>query len=743
MRLFEKGLGEQEPWPKRVMSGEQARQRAGKKLKSGQLASARPAEIRPRNLDVMRLGMEHHAARRLTEAALEYRRILEGDPQNAEALLLLGIVARQSGQAQAAVKLLSAAVSLAEGAAHIHLNLGHAHRDAGDGAAAVLCYRRAAELSEGFAEAHLSLGDLLARLGHPQEARAAYRRAIQSKPTSGLPYANDGNLYFREGRFEEAVRCFAAAAVRLPGHADVLGNLGLALAKLDRLDEAEAAFRKAIALAPAQSRNHLNLGSVHRRKGELGKALASSRQAVRLDPLCAQAHSNLGNALADTGRFQEAIASYNRALTIKPDDAEVQRSLGDTLLSERDLDAAEACYRKALELQPESIDAQNSFGNLLLHRQKIDEAEEVYRRILARTPGHAEALANLGTAYLRRARPSEALECYLQAVESNPNHAGLHYNLGIACLLAGDYDSGFREYEWRWDFKELRTPRKDFRQPQWQGEPLEGRRILLHAEQGLGDTIQFARYAPLVTARGGEVILQVQPTLKRLLASMDGVAAVVARGESLPEFSMQCPLMSLALAFGTTADTIPAKTPYLRAEPREVVEQGRRCPGKGLRVGLAWAGNPKNRSDARRSMPLEALVPLGAIPGVSLISLQQGSAAGQIAQVAERLDIQNACVLNVEMADTAALVAGLDLIVTVDTSVAHLAGAMGKPVWVMLPFSPDWRWLLDRDDSPWYPSARLFRQASAGDWGSVVEQIARELRALSKSKHGLLEAAAG
>jgi hypothetical protein len=313
---------------------------------------------------------------------------------------------------------------------------------------------------------------------------------------------------------------------------------------------------------------------------------------------------------------------------------------------------------------------------------------------------------------------------YEHGLALDPASQGALYNLALARLRNGEFTHGWREYESRWNFDELHLRRRSFRAPLWRGELLNGKIILLHAEQGLGDTIQFARFVPLVAARGGRVILEVQPPLLRLLEPLPGVEKVIPAGSDLPAFDCHCPLMSLPLALGTTLETIPSPEGYLSAEPDPQFMSA----SKNLRIGVAWSGNPHHKGDATRSMPLEALAPLASVPGLSLISLQKGAGVEQLSPLKDRLPIHDGASTHADMFETAALVRTLDLVLSVDTSIAHLAGAMAKPVWIMLPWVADWRWMEQRADSPWYRSARLFRQNAAGDWASVAEQIVAALR---------------
>jgi tetratricopeptide (TPR) repeat protein len=396
-------------------------------------------------------------------------------------------------------------------------------------------------------------------------------------------------------------------------------------------------------------------------------------------------------------------------------------------MARRNYAQAEACFRETLAMDAERAEHYNSLGNALFQQRRNDEAEACYRMALEVDRDYAAVHTNLANVLMRQSSRAEMIRHYERALELDPKSAGGHYNLALAYLRQGRYAEGWPAHEWRWDFRELRLRRRHFAAPQWRGEKLNGETILLHAEQGLGDTLQFVRYAPLVAERGGRVVLEVQPRLVRLLQGLPSVSRVVGRGEPLGDFAWHCPLMSLPLAFGTTVDTIPRRVPYVRADEEEVRAARQRWTGTGLRVGIAWAGNPQYRSDEQRSMPLLALLPLAGVPGITWFSLQMGTACGQMRTVGERFPLIDASSTSRDLAETAALVATLDLVITVDTAMAHLAGAMGVPLWVVLPHLADWRWMEERADCPWYPAARLFRQPAPGDWASAVERMRGEL----------------
>jgi Tfp pilus assembly protein PilF len=424
------------------------------------------------------------------------------------------------------------------------------------------------------------------------------------------------------------------------------------------------------------------------------------------------------------GKNDMALASYDRALKVRPDYAEALCNRGVTLHELKRFAEALASYDRAVKVRPHYAEALYNRGNTLKELGRLEEALASYDRALKARPDYAEALCNRGITLHKLKRFEEALASYDRALKVRPNLAEAHFNEAACRLLIGDFDRGWEKNEWRWATEQQRNKKWNFAQPQWTGqEDIAGRTILLHSEQGLGDTIQFCRYVPLVAARAGRVILGVPRTLRELMSTLPGVAQIASKGDPLPDFDIHCPLLSLPLAFGTRLETIPSATPYLRASAPAVTEWNARLgPGTRPRIGLAWSGHPMHENDHNRSIGLSTLLPLLGLNATN-VSLQQDVRAGDATVLQGRSDLLHFGDQLKTFSDTAALISNLDLVISVDTSIAHLAGALAKPVWVLLPFLPDWRWLLDREDSPWYPTARLFRQDDTRQWDNVIARV--------------------
>jgi hypothetical protein len=433
----------------------------------------------------------------------------------------------------------------------------------------------------------------------------------------------------------------------------------------------------------------------------------------------AVAHYNRGVTLHELQRIDEALAAYERAIALKPDFVEALNNRGNILAGLKRHDEALASFDRALVLRPDFAEAHNNRGVTLYELRRFDEALASHDRAIALKPNHPEALNNRANALHELRRHDEALASYERAIALKTGYAEAHWNEGLARLRLGDFRGGWPGYEWGWKAGHRGTERRLAR-PRWTGaEPLAGKTVLLYAEQGFGDAIQFVRYAPLVAGAGARVVIEAHSSLAALLSGVQNVSSVVSRGRPLPAFDFHCPLLSLPLAFGTELHTIPARVPYLSAPKARLARWKARLPStEGLRIGLTWSG--RKLPDPDRSMALAQLAALLDLPGVHFVSLQKDLRDSDEAALRGRPGLLHLGPDLADFADTAAVIAQLDLVISIDTAVAHLAGALGKPVWILLPFSSDWRWLLDRDDSPWYPTARLFRQDKTRTWDAVI-----------------------
>lgn len=540
--------------------------------------------------------------------------------------------------------------------------------------------------------------------------------------------------YYQEGNLQQAVEICLEILKIQPNNAIILHLLGAIFYQSQNYDRAISYFRQAVRFEPHFAEAYNNLGTALKVTGQLDEAISSFRKASELNPYYADAFYNLGNALVIKGLLDEAILSYKKALQINPNHAISYNNLANALREKGLLDEAIACYLKAVELAPNLADAFNNLGVAYQEKGQMDKALASYQKALLLNPTYADAYNNLGFTLQEKGQLNRAISCYKKALQLNPSLAAAHGHMALALLLRGDYEQGLKEYEWRWKTKY--SCAREFSQPLWDGSDVKGLTILLHAEQGMGDTIQFIRFVPFVAERGARIIVECHKELTSLLKNIAGTGQIIAFGEQLPAFDLHCPLLSLPLLFGTTLETVPAKIPYIEANPVLVQKWANKVQSDNAnkRIGLVWAGSPRYKENRNRSLSLNTFSSLSQIENITFYSLQKGEAAKQAENPPGGMHFIDLTKDINDFTDTAALIENLDLVISVDTAVTHLSGAMGKPVWTLIPFSPDWRWLLNREDSPWYPTMRLFRQPEIGDWESVIIKVTKELQAYASDK---------
>jgi tetratricopeptide (TPR) repeat protein len=554
-----------------------------------------------------------------------------------------------------------------------------------------------------------------------RKSARSFAQAKQTKLYEVTMLSAQGLAFHQAGRLADAEKIYNTVLAIQPDHFDCLHFLGVIFHQRGKHAEAVRQINLALKRDPKNAFALNNRGNALLALKRFDEALASYDQALTELPDYPDALCNRGAALHELTRYEEALASCDLAIALRPDYAEAHSNRGNTLKELKRHEQALASCDRALALLPGFAEAHLNRGNALHELGKFDEALASHDRAVALRPDYAEALTNRGVTLQGLKRFDEALASYDRAIAVRPDYAEAHYSEAMCRLLIGDFRRGWEKHEWRWQSRQLQNVQRNFSRPAWLGSSeIAGKTILLHAEQGLGDTIQFCRYAPLVAARAGRVILEVQSPLRALLSALPGVAQIVSAGDKLPDADCHCPLLSLPLALGP----MPSATPYLRASHAAVMSWNDRLGSAGRpRIGLAWAGSPTHKNDHNRSIALGSFLPALADVEATFVSLQRDMRAGDVAVLQGRPDILHFGDELKDFADTAALISNLDLIISVDTSVAHLAGALGKPVWVLLPVIPDWRWLLDREDSPWYPTARLFRQDDTRGWDNVIARV--------------------
>jgi tetratricopeptide (TPR) repeat protein len=578
-----------------------------------------------------------------------------------------------------------------------------------------------------FIEGLLLQAARLHEAGRLAEAAQLYQQILQIDPRHADALHRLGIAAHQLGRTEMAFDLVGRAIEQDRHHPGYHVDLGNMLLERGRATEAALSYRRALQLQPGLAIAHFNLGNALRADGRLDQAQAAYAEAAAHQPGFAEAHNNQGLAAQALGRLDTAETAFATALINRPTYAEAHGNLGLVQLDRGRIPQAAGCFQRALALQPALAEAHNGLGNVLQRRDRLEEAEAAFGRALTARPSYAEAHHNLGLTLKEQGRLRDAIEAYDRAIHLAPDLAEARFAQSLALLQLGAWPDGWRRYESRWAQKSEPAVRlRRYPQPVWQGEPAAGRTILLWVEQGFGDTIQFVRFARDMTLRGWKVVLEVQRELARLLTTMPDIA-VVPQGTALPPFDVHCPIMGLPGRLGLTLDTLSAGG-CLRPDA-EAVQHWRAILGgaAGLKVGVVWRGSPGHKRDRCRSMMPAVFAGFLDQPGIEVISLQKDGRPEELAALpAARLLYDSGPELG-DFADTAALVAALDLVISVDTSVLHLAAALGVPCWGLIDFAPDWRWLTARSDSPWYPSLRLFRQPRRGDWPSVARAVRAEL----------------
>jgi len=690
-----------------------------------------PEPLTPEQENQIQQAVALYQSRRLAEAGARFAELRELFPREPRLLTYLGTIALQLGDTEKGVGFLGESIVLNPRQPQVLLNRAVGLSFLGRLDEALENCEQALALKSDYLEALNTRGNLLQRLGKKEEALASYSRAAALQPDSAEAHHQRGTAMQDLGRLPEALESYDRALALQPGYAEAHYNRATALQALHRLSEALAGYDQALALKPGYAWAHHNRATVLQEMDQLEEALAAYDRALALQPQ-ANSHYSRANTLRRLHRLGEALAAYDQALALNPRYAEAYNNRGTLLQEMKEPEKAMASFNQALVCKPLNPEARNNRGNLFKELHHPAEALLDYDQAVEWNPGYAEAHNNRGTVLQDLKRTGEALAAYDRALTLSPGHAAAHWNKSQLLLLLGDYAQGWPLYEWRWKAV-LKDRVRSFSQPLWLGqEPLEGKTLLIHSEQGYGDDIQMVRYAALAQKAGARVVLEVPRRLLSLFGTLPGSPALVEKGGSLPLFDLHCPMMSLPLAFQARVENLPAAAPYLFVDPakREIWRE-RLGPKSRPRVGLVWSGRAENKNDFHRSLPLEKLRPLLDLP-LEFHSLQKEYRNGDEALLAG-LSLRDHQAQQADFSDTASLMAEMDLILSVDTATAHLAGALGLKVWILLSFVPDYRWMLERADSPWYPTATLFRQTEWGEWGTVLEEV----KAKMDGKEGL------
>ena len=683
---------------------------------------------------ILRAAFAQHQAGALAAAAGLYRQVLALRPGDHDALHLLGVARAALGETAAGIALIRQAIAANPAMPSPHFNLGGLLLTQGQTEPALHSFLACVALAPNHAAALAAAARTLHTLGQPAEAVDHYARALGLVPNDAALWTELGTTQLTSGRLAEALQSCDQAVRLRPSDAETHYNRGWVLLRRQDFGAAEAAFKTALALQPAHRSALLNLGFAQEAQARGQDALLTFEQLLTLDPENRVARLQRGLLLSALNRHREAVAALTAALETSPDHREALAARGGAFRMLDDWDRAAADLDRALLLNPDNVPALIDRGNVFQDLQRYDAALDCYNKALALAPDNLTALMNRGGALQSLQRHAEALETYQNALAVHPGHDDALLSVSLCQLRAGTWREGWIGYETRLRQSPWTEALPTFSGPRWDGvSDLRGKRVLLASEQGLGDTIQFSRFARLVADRGASVILGVEPRLRRLMQGLAGVSAIAVTNDPDPVYDVYIPLMSLIALFDLGPEAVATGGPYLRADPDAAAAwRARLAALPGLKVGLAWAGDPRRHDrtaflmDRRRSIALERLAPLLAVDGVTFVSVQKGYPA-----CPPVVDWTNELA---DFADTAALIEELDLVISVDTAVAHVAGALGRPVWMLNRFDRCWRWMWDRSDTPWYPTMRLFTQATPGVWDDVVADVATALAATAKPR---------
>ncbi|MBT5810189.1 MAG: tetratricopeptide repeat protein, partial [Rhodospirillaceae bacterium] len=645
--------------------------------------------------DIMTEAMSRFRAGDLGGAEQLCKQALATKPDDAEGLHLLGVLAHRAGRRRDAIQLVRQALSHApDNPAHLNtlgflLRLDQKYQDA------EAALSRAIALRADYADAHNNLGIVYAESGDPARAEASYRDALKHRSEFPEAHSNLGNLLYRMGRLDDAVAAYEAATTLRPDYAEA----------------------------------YVNQGDAYFNKGDTDNALTAYKKAVEAAPEWANGWYKLANALYQVDQFDRAVLAYQRCVDLNPNQPRSLTNLGATLEKMGRIDEAAMILRHAVVLSPDDPVALKNLGHVVLKLGHVAEGLHLMRRSVEVAPDDPDAHYTYGNALVRMERLQEALNCYARVRELQPDAARAYFAPAAVLLMNGQYKEGWAAYESRYGMSTYKSNVKNVRERLWDGSPLNGRRLLVHVEQGFGDTLQFIRYLPLLRRREpeGKIILICEPELFPVLKQVEGYSEIYSlRSDNSIQYDTQIPLLSLPNRFATTLESIPNETPYT-ASPKDAKARLKRGKGTKLAVGIVWAGRPTHSDDRFRSCPVGWFSGLFDIPGVEFFSLQWGPRAGEITPYLDRKNVTSLSEELTDFGETAAFIEQLDLVIAIDTAVAHLAGALGKPVWTLLAFGGEWRWVFRREDTPWYPAMRLFRQRILGDWRPVFQRMKRAL----------------
>lgn len=680
----------------------------------------------------LRQAVQAHQASDFANAIQRYEQILTADPNHAKAHQLLGLAYFQTGNLAQALTCVRKAVALNPNCAEFLASLGTILRAGNDTAAAVSVFQKSLQIDSSQAGVWFNLGNAFVDAGMPKEATQCFLQASQLQPELADVWRNLGNAYRTQQRHSDARDAYQRALAIRPEWIDVLEALGQNAYQISAFEESRSYFEQVVSQAPELTNSWIQLGLAHHHLENYSQAIDCFQRATDDAKFAAQAHDCLGNAWAKTGDLEAATKNYERALELQPSRASTWNNLGNLFLKQSYLASAIACYRCAIDSQPSFANAIFNYGHALTEFGEWDRAIEQFRQAIQFDDNNIDYRLNYANTLFDMGELTRAREAYQEIIKRDPNHARCRYNQSLLLLHSGELKQGFQEYENRLQLPGVNRLQVDPTK-NWQGEFLPNSVLLLDCEQGLGDTIQFVRYARWARDRVGKLILRCQDSLVPLLKNVDGIDACVAESTPVPSFDYYLSLLSLPAKHGTELHTIPAQTPYLfPGQNRTYALQSQLSSIKEFKVGISWQGNPEFKKDRYRSIPLAMFSSLAKVEGCQLIKLQKGYGADQATSLINKnllLDIDSdVSGANRDVVETARLIQQMDLVITSDSFIAHLAGALNVPTWIALGCVPEWRWMNQGESSPWYPSVKLFRQTKRGEWQAVFEEMTQTLK---------------
>jgi tetratricopeptide (TPR) repeat protein len=683
-------------------------------------------------IDKLRLGFQYHLSGNLQNAEAAYQQVLTIQPENSEALHLLGLVSFQRGELEAAVNYITQAIKHNSNNPLFYNDLGNAFRLQGKFAESIENFNHALSLNKNFAEAYHNLADTYDEQGNTEEAINCYQKAISLKPDSAETYNNLGIVLDNKEALEEAIECFQKAIQLKADYSDAYNNLGTAYKKQGELQQSINCFQKAMQLSPGSAVIYRNIGSVLHDLGRNAEAVDFFKKALELNPQYVEVYNDIGMLLKDQGKLFEALNYYRQAIELRPTYVEALNNLANALHGLKDIKGAIDCYRNAINIEPTYHLPYYNLGKILSDEGNLNEAIDHYKQAIELKPDWPDSYNSLGSVLTLLGRHDEAIDCYDRALELRPDFPLAHYNRAISQLLLKNYEQGFLEFEWRWKVKEFDEHPFPFEHARWNGSLQKNRTVLIHDENGFGDFIHLIRYASLVKELVGTVIVKCSKPLERLIKTCPGIDQTIIGWPKPSDFDFHTPQLRLPYLLKTTANNIPAGIPYFSVDTN-LIEQWREKFNQitNYKIGIFWQGNSAYNKDIYRSVKLMQFESLAKLDGVQLISLQKDIGVDQISEARKRfpvMEIDGINSMHWDFMDTAAVMKNLDLVVTVDSAVAHLAGALGVPVWVLIPIGPDWRWGVEGEDTPWYPTMKIFRQQEFQNWTDVFKRVSEAIK---------------